>query len=410
MLKPIESADLTDLLSQLDWLNDQQPAMVELVERLCNQNSGTHNLAGIEAVAQILVEAYQPLLAQLERLPADDVESLADDGSLIHQRLGDCLLFSKYPHADRQVLLCIHRDTVYGQDNSFQSCRWINDKTLNGPGVADAKGGLVVMLYALMMLERSPLAGKIGWKVLINADEEIGSPGSSRLINQLAPQCQFGMLFEPALPDGTLISWRKGVGNFAFQVRGRSAHAGRDFAAGRNAIVSLSHLMTQISQLNTDPEVTYNIGRISGGGALNVVPDLAIGRVNVRVKTTAQQQIVLGHFQRLMDELNRQEGLSVSLHGDFTSPPKMLDASVQSLQNRIETCASVLGQSIRWQGSGGGSDGNKFADAGLPNIDSLGPIGGSIHSSDEFLDVTSLVSKAKLAALVLLSYAALDPF
>lgn len=401
----IDSRLLPNLLAELKWLESQQDSMLSLIQQLCNQNSGTFNLNGIQQVGEILIEEFRSLGGNLEIVPSHPYRTVDDSGAKIEQKLGDSLWLRKWPDAKRRVLLCIHCDTVYSSDSPFQQCRWLDNGFLNGPGVADAKGGLVVMLHVLRMLEQSSLAGRVGWDVLINPDEEIGSPGSQELIKSIAPGCQFGMLFEPALADGTLISWRKGVGNFSFIVRGRSAHSGRDFEKGRNAVVAMSQLMGQIDALNTNPEVTLNVGRVSGGGALNVVPDLAIGRVNVRIKTSQQKAEVLDQFQRLIDEWNGREGFQIEIHGDFSSPPKMLTPEVQALQSRIEESAEVLQIPIAWQGSGGGSDGNKFADAGLPNIDSLGPCGGSIHSFDEFLMPQSLIPRTQLAALTLMGYA-----
>lgn len=394
------------LLEQVAWLDSCQPEMLDLLIRLCNTNSGTKNLAGLESVRGILAAAWSRLDGGIETLETDPVKSISDTGETVTERLGRLLRITRYPERRPRVLLCIHMDTVYEPGSGFQTCRWLDSGRLNGPGVIDAKGGLVMMLYALLTLERSPLAGRIGWQVIINPDEEIGSPGSERILTEAARAADLGLLFEPTLPDGSLVSWRKGVGNFSFVVRGRSAHAGRDFRMGRNAIVALNRLMLEVHALNTDPEVTFNIGRISGGGALNVVPDLAIGRVNVRVRTQDQGDRVIRKFQELTVQASQQDGISVTLEGGFTSPPKELIPGTDRLQRRIEEAGELVGLPVTWSGSGGGSDGNKFAAAGLPNIDSLGPGGGSIHSPDEFLLVDSLVPRTKLAALVLLSLAA----
>jgi glutamate carboxypeptidase len=400
------SVDLSQLAGDLNWLDSQTEAMVALVERLCNLNSGTFNLVGLSRVKEVLLEQFTELGGELRTFAADPQETVGDDGKITQRRLGEIIHIRKRPEADRQVVLCIHYDTVYGAESPFQTCRWLPSGQLNGPGVADAKGGLVVLFYALKMFEQHPLAKTVGWEVLLNPDEEIGSPGSHATIKEIAHRCQMGLLFEPAFVDGTVISWRKGVGNFAFVVRGRSAHSGRDFAAGRNAIVAMSRLMSEIADLNTDPDVTLNVGRVSGGDALNVVPDLAIGRVNVRIKTNEQRFEIVEKLNNLVAKYNLLDGISVEMHGDFSSPPKMLTPEVEHLQQRIERCAEQLDIPIKWQGSGGASDGNKFADEGLPNIDSLGPCGGSIHSSDEFMIPESLVPRAKLAALTLLSFAA----
>jgi glutamate carboxypeptidase len=393
------------LLSNLAWLDDEATSMLSLVRTLSDINSGTSNLEGLKTITDVLVREYSTLGGELTVCPSHPFCSINDDGLATQQRLGDMIFVSKWPEAARRVLLCIHMDTVYPVDHPFQKCSLMNNGNLLGPGVADAKGGIVVMLHALRTLEHSSLAGKIGWDVLINADEEIGSPGSQEMIDSLAPQSEFGLLFEPSLPDGTLVSWRKGSGNFVFVVRGRSAHAGREFALGRNAIVAMSRLMSQIDQLNTDPEITFNVGKVTGGGPLNVVPELAIGRVNVRVKTVEQSATVEQHFARLVAEFNQLDGISVSISGKFSSPPKPICPRSIELQRRIESCGHLLGIPIRWQGTGGACDGNKFAAAGLPNIDTLGPAGGNIHSPAEYLIPSSLVPRTKLAASVLLSFA-----
>ena len=207
----------------------------------------------------------------------------------MHLPLGQAIAITKRPKAPLRILLNIHLDTVYPPDSSFQAVRE-EVGTLHGPGVADAKGGLAVMLTALEALERSPNAERIGWRVLLNPDEEIGSPGSASLLADTARDCQFGLLFEPALPDGALVNRRRGSGNFSIIVRGRAAHVGRDFEAGRSALVAAAKISLQLHSLNQSlPGVTLNVGAIDGGGPANVVPDLAICRINIRTTRTGRR-------------------------------------------------------------------------------------------------------------------------
>src|SRR5262249_17454996 len=127
-------------------------------------------------------------------------------------------------------------------------------------GVADAKGGLAVMLIALQAFEQCPWSKNIGWEILINPDEEIGSPGSSELLRQCATSNHVGMVYEPAFADGAIVSQRKGSGNFDLVVRGRAAHAGRDFAQGRNALTAAATAAIALDHLNQSiPNVTINI-------------------------------------------------------------------------------------------------------------------------------------------------------
>ena len=396
---------MNQLTSHLAFLDDQHSSMFGLVQDLCNINSGTFNLEGLDLVKQRLVQEFAILDGETKIHNSKPMKMIDEQGVEITQPLGPMIHIAKWPQAKTRILLCIHMDTVYDVEHPFQKCKMLDNGNLNGPGVADAKGGVVVMLNALKTLEASPLAGKIGWEVLINPDEEIASPGSVGMINDIAPRCSAGLLFEPSLPDGTLVSWRKGSGNFTFVVRGRAAHAGREFEKGRNAIVAAARLSDVIDKLNADPEITFNVGRIRGGSALNIVPDLAITRVNVRVKTVEQQAAVENQFETILNQFNQLDGISVVGSGSFTSPPKPISDDVTGLQDRIVKCGKAIGIDVKWRGTGGACDGNKFAAAGLANIDTLGPCGGDIHSSSEYLIPESLVPRAKLAALILLSYA-----
>ena len=393
-----------DALEALTWLDEKQESMLGLIVELCDINSGTFNLDGLEKVRGRLVEEFSSLGGEIKIVDSQPWNTVDDRGEQEVGKSGPILHVTKWPDAEKKVMLCIHMDTVYGPDHPFQKCVTQEDGTVNGPGVIDAKGGIVVLLNALRALEASSFAGKVGWEVILNSDEEIGSRGSDTFIRSRAPHCVAGLLFEPSLPDGTLVSWRKGSGNFAFVVRGKSAHTGRDFEKGRNALAALSRLCVEIDELNTNPDITYNVGRINGGGALNAVPDLAVGRVNVRVVDNAQKKQVEEQFAALVQKYNQLDGISVEINGEFSSPPKPIDDGVRKMQNRIESCGKALGMEIKWRGTGGASDGNRFAAAGLPNIDTLGPRGNHIHSDKEFLIPDSLVPRAKLAALVLLSF------
>ena len=396
---------MNDLLSHLEILDDRADEMLAQVIELCDTNSGTRNLDGLAQVKQKLAGYFESLGGALRFVDSDSDPILDDQGQEIDSPLGQSIHIVKRPEAHKKVLLCIHMDTVYGIDNPFQKCVRREDGTVNGPGVADAKGGIVVMLHALQAFEASPFADNIGWEVLLNPDEEIGSPGSRHLIDAISPSCEFGLLFEPALADNKLVSWRKGSGNFSLLVRGKSAHAGRAFAEGRNAIIKAAEIATAVDALNENPEITFNVASIDGGSAMNVVPDVGIVRFNVRVKTDDEQRQIESQIQSLVARFDEHAGYSVTMHGGFRSPPKPITPPMQQLMDRIGQCGNKLGIPIQWQGTGGASDGNKFAAAGLPNIDSLGPCGGRIHSDQEFLIPESLVPRAKLAALILMSYA-----
>ncbi len=387
----------------LDWIDSQAGRMRSLVERWSNINSYSHNLPGLEELSHLLKAEWKPL-GEFEEIPIGHQESIDFRGTVERKPLGRALRIRQRGDAPLRVFLCIHMDTVYPPEDGFTAVTEVDSNTLRGPGVCDAKGGLAVMLTAVEAMERSPWAKKIGWEVLINPDEEIGSPGSSPLFDEAAAGNHVGLLFEPTLPDGSLVSERGGSGSYAVIVHGRSAHAGRDPHMGRNAIHAMAKTIVRLSELSSGG-ITINVGKVEGGGPVNVVPDLAICRLNVRAKTPADQKHVQEAISQIIHEADRQDGIHVELHGGFHRPPKPLDDGARQLQKMIELAAHELGLSVAWRYSGGVSDGNQLAAAGLPNIDSLGPRGGSIHSHEEFLLLDSLPERAKLAYLVLRSLA-----
>lgn len=395
----------------LDWLDQRHEAMLAFTIELAEINSGSLNAAGVNRVADCL-ERYcqQHLDAHTERLDVAPYVQIRADGSQIESPLGQALRVQKRPGAPLQLFFCAHMDTVFASDSPFQQVRWLDDGTLNGPGVTDLKGGIAVMLNALEALERSPLAERIGWEILFNPDEEIGSPGSAPLIADAASRCDLGLIYEPCFSDGNLAGERKGSGNFSIVVEGRSAHAGREHHLGRNAIRALCDMISAIDDLNGQrPGVTINPGFIQGGGALNVVPDKALGRFNIRIAHPDDEPWFLQQLETIRTTITARDGIRVTLHGGFGRKPKLLSAANLRLLELARDCGSELGMQLNWLPTGGCCDGNNLAAAGVPNIDTLGVQGGAIHSTDEYLKVASLVPRAKLSALLLLRLADSDP-
>ena len=396
-------------LSHVAAIASQRDRMRDLIIKWANINSGSQHVAGLEKMVAVVEEDFASLGATIERisLPAYSVSGL--EGRSQQVPLGPALSMVKRPESQFRVFLGIHSDTVYPPDGLFQKAEEISPGNLCGPGVLDAKGGLAVMLLALETLETSPWAGRIGWEVLINPDEELGSPGSGPLLAAAARRNHLGLVFEPALPNGNLVGDRRGSGNFTFIVRGRSAHAGRDIAAGRNAIAALAEAVVRINAvIGRMDAVSVNVGQIEGGGTLNVVPALTLCRLNVRVSSKEQGSQVREYLDTIAADISGREGLSAQVLGDFHAPPRVADAATRLWLGRACACGAELGLNISWQSSGGTCDGNRLAANGLTTLDSLGPVGGDIHSPQEYLLLESLVPRASLAALLLLKMAAGD--
>ncbi len=380
------------------WLSSQQSKIQADLIELANQNSGSSHLAGLLRVAQWLEDRMDLPYATFQRIPLPPRQNVDDNGQVLAVDTGPALRWDFQPDQRRRVLLCIHYDTVFAADDAFQTCELQSDDRLTGPGVADAKGGILVIRAALQALHQFSLANEIGWTVLLTPDEELGSPSTSGLLQSIAPEYDFGLLFEPALPSGELVSQRKGSGNFTVVVRGRAAHAGRHFEEGRNAVVELIRLLLQVDALNgTRPGLTVNVANVRAGSALNIVPDLAVGRLNARVEDIDSAVWFEQQLNDLVQELNGKKGFACRLFGGITSPPKQLTDAMQPLMRALESATLSIGtQPIRWRTTGGVCDGNKLAAAGLPNIDTLGPIGDALHSQQEWVQPSSIIEKSQV--------------
>lgn len=378
-------------------------ALANRVIEWSNINSGSFNIPGLQRMAAVLTQAFKELDAEGNIFSLPPMEQVDVSGATQRIDLGPMLRFWKRPYAPIQVLLVGHMDTVFGVDHPFQRATRINSAIINGPGVADMKGGLCVMLEALKLFEQDAQAHQLGWEVLINSDEEIGSLGSSTFLAERAKSHQIGLVFEPAMDEkGTLAGARKGSGKFTVVVHGRAAHAGRHFQDGRNAITCMAKIISAIDALNGQrKDVTINVGEVQGGEAVNVVPPLAICRLDVRILQLEDTAWVQEQLTNIMAGINQIEGYKVELHGGFTRKPKSITGKTEKLYQLVQEVGAELGQALGWQPSGGCSDGNNLSEAGLPNVDTLGVCGGAIHSNKEYLLVDSLVARAQLTAFIL---------
>ena len=386
--------------AMLDALAEADGAIVSRAIEWCAINSGSRNLAGLEAMAEPLVAAMGAL-GEVERIALPETQEVAADGTIQRVQTSDALRLRVRPEAPVQIALTGHYDTVYPAETRFREVVTRADGALHGPGIADMKGGISVMLAALGAFERHPAASALGYTMLLSPDEETGSLASAPLLAELGAVAHVGMTYEPALADGTLVSARKGSGNFHVRITGRAAHAGRDFASGRNAILAAARIAQALGALNGRREgVTVNIARIDGGAPLNMVPDIAVLRFNARLPDAEAEAWLMEGIEEALAE-GRGDGLTAELHGGITRAPKPFVPAQQALFEAVRATGALIGQSLTWAPSGGVCEGNNLFAAGLPGIDTLGVRGGDIHSEREFAWSESFVERAQLSALLL---------
>jgi glutamate carboxypeptidase len=353
-------------------------------------------------MAKMLMEAFAPLYETCEKVELEPRKWINEAGVAVEKSVAEALRFTKHANAAKKVLLVGHMDTVFPESSSFKAASLIESNRLQGPGVADMKGGLIVMLEALKELESGEHAGKLGWEVIITTDEEVGSPSSKKLLMEAAKRADIGLIFEPSLPDGTLVSARKGSATVEVIARGRSAHAGREHEKGRNAVTALAHFIAEAHKLHAPEKGTIiNFGHIQGGVAANVVPDLAIAKVNIRADQEIERTVAA--FQKIAEKA--EEGITIEVVPLTLRPPKPFDEKTEALFNAMRACGEELGIELDWQPSGGVCDGNFLAAAGLPCIDTIGVIGGKIHTEEEYVELDSIETRAKLVGHFLNQFA-----
>lgn len=385
---------MSDYNHFLDLILKDKSIMVDLVMKWASINSGSLNKEGLDLMKKVLVKAFSHLPGKLE------VIGLGESGL-------SAIRITCRTDAPIQVLFNGHFDTVYGKEHAFQQCTLLNDNILRGPGVADMKGGLVVMLEVLKVLEQTPWAKNLGWEVLLVPDEEIGSIYSAFLLESAATKNRLGLIFEPSLPDGSLVRSRKGTALFIANAYGKAGHAGRNFNWEDNAIIGLSNFILKVNEFNKImPGCIFNVGSISGGEAVNVVPDFASAKIAVRYSTHQDKENIELRFQELKTAINQSQKVQIELTGSFMRPPKLACDLTDAVFKQFEICGRELGMTLGWKDSGGASDGNNLAAAGLVNIDNLGVEGDNIHSDREYIVLDSLTRRAQLTTLFLMKLGA----
>ena len=374
--------------------NPQTRDMLYLLKRLVEIESPSQDKAGVDKVGNLVSEECRRLGAEVIIHPNEE------RGNLVEARFFPALksLPGKETHTKSHILMLCHMDTVFPIGTLTKMPYIEKDDKVFGPGVSDMKGGIVVTLMALKAaLEMGSLVVPV--TALFTPDEEIGSGSSKLLIEKLASESSLVLVLEPALVDGSLKTWRKGVGNYTIRVRGRSAHAGGDHEKGRNAIEELAHLVIAIQLLTDyDKGSTLNVGVIRGGIASNVVPDEASIDVDLRVLQPGEAERIHTAILGLKPVM---AGTSIEVTGGLHSLPMVFDHTMKTTFEMIKEIARKENIELKAGGTGGGSDANFVAQLGIPVMDGLGPAGGEYHSEREFIFKDSLIERVRLLTAIL---------
>ena len=355
------------------------PDMLTLLRQLVEMESPSNEKEAVDRVGAILAEASRNLGASVTVHP--------------QKERGDHIV-AKWGDGEGGILLMGHMDTVFPLGTLATMPFYEQDSKIYGPGVQDMKGGLVIGLTAIQALVEADSMHLRPITFLFTSDEEVGSQTSRQLIEELAAEAVLVLVLEPALADGSLKTWRKGVGDFQLRITGRAAHAGGNHVDGRNALEEMAHQILAIQQM-TDYEkgTTLNVGVAHGGTAPNVVPDFAEIEIDLRLMES-------DGFARIHQRLLKLEPClpetSLELSGGLNRPPMPFDKLMQETFAKAQQIAARVGMELKAGGSGGGSDANFVSPLGVPVLDGLGVIGDDLHSSREFIHKSSLIDRSEL--------------
>jgi glutamate carboxypeptidase len=288
-------------------------------------------------------------------------------------------------------------DTVFPLGTLQKTCYREEGEKIFGPGTSDMKASLVIALAGIEAARKQGLNRPV--TLLCTSDEEIGSHTSRGQIESLAKESALVLVMEPALIDGSLKTWRKGVGGFRVTVKGRAAHAGGEHQAGRNAIEEMAHQVLAIQKLTDySKQTTLNVGVIQGGTVSNVVPEECTIQVDVRVLQPGEWERVEAEIGNLKPVLN---GTTIEVRGWLNRPPMPFDDRMKSTFEKAQSIAARIGMNLTAGGTGGGSDGNFVAPLGVPVLDGMGAVGEGYHSEREYILAASMEQKAKLIAVLI---------
>ena len=366
------------------------------------------------------IERKDEILALLKRLV--EIESPSDDKAAV-DRCADLLevelvqlggrvtrhrqpvhgdhLVSEWGQDEQQkgILFLCHMDTVHPLGTLAKMPLVEREGRLHGPGVEDMKAGIAMLLTAVKLLREKQAWPRRPITALFNSDEETGSETSRDLIERLARRSALVLCLEPGMPDGSLKTWRKGVGDFEVTTHGRASHAGSDPQVGRNAIEEMAHQILAIQSM-TDYEkgTTLNVGVVNGGTRPNVVPAEAHAQVDLRVMDPGEAERVTRQLLSLQPVM---EGTTVTVTGSLNRPPMPRDARMVQTFQKAQAIAARLGLSLTEGGTGGGSDANFVAPLGVPVLDGLGARGDGAHSEREHIILSSLAERTALLAALL---------
>lgn len=370
---------------QLDFFTDAKSNFLEMLQELVNVDCGSSNVDGVNVVADKVISYFEALGNQY------CVTTIAGNRGEKH------LLIKRPGNVPGKIVMIGHMDTVFPVGTAEKRPFRVEGSKAYGPGVADMKGGILSLFFVVKALDKFDGGDVMDIEIVINSDEEISSVFSRKIIEESAKNASYALVFEPGRPSGAVVTSRKGIGKYFFEVKGKAAHAGSYHKDGANAIVELAHKTIELAGL-TDYErgLTVNSGLFKGGISRNTVPDHAEMALDVRFQAVDDGE-ELDKKIREIAQREFVEGTVTSLDGGIARPPMERTEGNVKLYNMVREIGKEIGEQIGEVYAGGGSDGNFTSALGIPTIDGLGPTGAGFHTDNEYLNLDSVIPRMLVA-------------
>ncbi|OLO28630.1 carboxypeptidase [Alkalihalophilus pseudofirmus] len=366
----------------MECFTNKQEEMLELIEQLVNIDSGSYLKEGVDKVGAILKAKYEELGFHVEVVEQEE--------------LGNHLVINHKDAFDPKILIVAHLDTVFPEGTASERPYTVEGDFAYGPGVIDMKASQVSVLYAMKALVELNDDAYKNVEIVLNSDEEIGSPTSRILIEEKSIGKKYALIMEPARKDGSLVSARRGKGSYTINVKGRAAHSGIEPEKGRSAIEELAYKIVKLHELNDHANgISVNVGLIEGGDSINTVSPSAVGHVDVRISSLDQAEEIEHKIQEVCSTTDVY-GTEIELSGYIDRPPMVKNEQTKELLYVIQQVGHEMGLEVTDTKTGGGSDASFTSAQGVATIDGLGPVGGNPHSDREYLEIPTLTERSEL--------------